>query len=351
MAAIPGDSISVRRVKTRFNLYRIIGLAIGLAAWFVGCTPAITNPTKSGTPPEIYTEVWTLIQERYALLEDKGVDWDQEYASNQDDFSSSMNEQTLFKQLADQLEVLRDGHVALLSPFDTSSYDGFYRPFPTNFNLDIVEESYLKGAKRIQGPFIYGVVDSVAYLYHPSFAATFTENDIQVIWQAISNAKGLVVDIRSNGGGSYRQVEALFAHFIQADTWVKSEYWKASAKRGDFLNPVKQVVKPLQPSYTKPIVLLTNSRTYSAANDFAWFMGDLPTVQVMGSKTGGGGGTPYRYALSNGWILQYTASRSLSPGGRLLEEGLVPDQSINITPIDEAQRRDPILEAAYRYLR
>jgi C-terminal processing protease CtpA/Prc len=77
-------------------------------------------------------------------------------------------------------------------------------------------------------------------------------------------------------------------------------------------------------------------------------MSGLANVRLMGDQTGGGGGIPRDYLLSNGWQLQYTSTVTLSPFQETVENGIQPDVNITITPDDELNGKDPILEAAFQ---
>jgi len=61
--------------------------------------------------------------------------------------------------------------------------------------------------------------------------------------------------------------------------------------------------------YTDPIALLTNRRTFSAAESFVLAMRTLPQVTIVGDTTGGGSGNPLHRELPNGWGL--SVSRNL----------------------------------------
>jgi C-terminal processing protease CtpA/Prc len=79
-------------------------------------------------------------------------------------------------------------------------------------------------------------------------------------------------------------------------------------------------------------------------------MADLPNVKLFGDQTGGGGSIPQDYLLANGWILQYSATLTQSPGRIALENGILPDELIYITPIQESNGLDPLIDQAFLYL-
>jgi C-terminal processing protease CtpA/Prc len=116
----------------------------------------------------------------------------------------------------------------------------------------------------------------------------------------------------------------------------------------DFTDPQPYYLSPAGQHYNGPVVILTNRSCFSSCNDFILYMSILPNVKLMGDQTGGGGGLPRDYILSNGWKLQYTSTVTLSPAKEIVENGIQPDVNITITPIDETNGKDPILENAFQ---
>jgi C-terminal processing protease CtpA/Prc len=118
----------------------------------------------------------------------------------------------------------------------------------------------------------------------------------------------------------------------------------------DYMDPVPYYLSPAGTHYGNPVALLTNRSCFSACNDFVLYMSGLSNVKQIGDQTGGGGGIPRDYVLANGWKLQYTSTVTLSPAKASVENGIVPAISITITPTDETNGKDPILEKAFQSL-
>jgi C-terminal processing protease CtpA/Prc len=72
---------------------------------------------------------------------------------------------------------------------------------------------------------------------------------------------------------------------------------------------------------------------------------------LIGDQTGDGVGIPYDVQLSNGWKLRYTATITLSPQKQPIETGIRPNIPLQITSMDEASGRDPIIEKAFEILK
>jgi len=112
---------------------------------------------------------------------------------------------------------------------------------------------------------------------------------------------------------------------------------------------------PDSPSWEKPFVVLTNRLSYSATNLLIALIRDLPQVEIVGDRTGGGGGIPTFTELTNGWSLRVSAHQlhtwdGVDPAnGVNVEAGLPPDIALDMDPLDLVE--DAILEAALTYIR
>ena len=102
----------------------------------------------------------------------------------------------------------------------------------------------------------------------------------------------------------------------------------------------------------KPVIVLTNRRSYSATEWFVLFMDLQPNVQIVGDTTGGGGAVPITRELPNGWILRVSNTQTRLPSGKVFQKsGIFPDVPVWIPQEDETNNIDTILEKAIQLLR
>ena len=102
--------------------------------------------------------------------------------------------------------------------------------------------------------------------------------------------------------------------------------------------------------WQKPVVVLTNRRTYSAANTFALYLKSLPNVTLIGDRTGGGSGMPFSSELPGGWSVRFSAAPLLGRNMEHTEFGIDPDVKVSITSADYRRGVDTILERAIDHL-
>ena len=164
--------------------------------------------------------------------------------------------------------------------------------------------------------------------------------------------RGLIIDIRDNGGGYLSYAEKLAARFFTEPTLVGYICHKTGKGHDDFSAREEQWISPsAHVRWHKPVCVLTNRSVYSAANEFVKYMSVLPLVTIVGDRTGGGGGMPMSSQLPNGWIVRYSAVPSYDSQGNDIEFGISPDVPAALQPDDISRGYDTIIETARRILR
>jgi hypothetical protein len=336
------------------NRFRFFWLGcLGLMASLTACEQALIPPSASDDPEAIFEQAWTVADREYAFFAYKGIDWDQSYARYRPRVTPETGPVELFDLLDSMLFELRDGHVNLRSPFDLSRNWNWYLNSPSNFDYDLLERNYFQQRERYIGPFVVaGLPDSIGYVYYSAFSRGFSNRDIDLIVAIFENAKGLIIDIRDNGGGSVENARRLAGRFLTEERVVGRQRYKSGPGHEDFTEFEDIVLEPAgDTAFTKPVVLLTNRSSYSAANLFTLYMRDLPQVTHLGDTTGGGGGLPASTELANGWFLRVSSSQLIAPDGFNVEDGIPPDLQVDLSPTDRNNGTDTMLERALEVLR
>ena len=337
-------------LKLFISKYWSRGFILLLLFFFTGCEKALDLKAPAFDQAAVFDEAWKVIDQHYALFPVKGVDWNNTYKEYRPQVTNSMTDIAFFRLISNMLETLKDGHVTLISPSDTSTYEGFFTAFATNFNYSNLTNNYLKNDFKTSGPAIYTIQNNVGYIYYGSFRNDITEAEVDKMMNEMKNTKGLIVDVRNNTGGKSANVDKLFQRFITEKKLVKYEQIKDGPGHNDFLEPDPYYLSPAISFYNHPVCVLTNRSCFSACNDFVLYMSGLANVTLVGDQTGGGGGIPHDFILANGWKIQYTATSTLSPEKLSIENGILPDVNIGISSIEETNGKDPILEKAYQLL-
>lgn len=316
------------------------------------CEKALLGKDTEGSPPAVFDILWQDVNDRYSYFEEKSINWDSIGRVYRSRIDASMSDHELFDLLAEMLFALEDGHVNLVSDFDRSRNWDWYLDFPPNFNENIVQRNYLKRDYRLIGPFRAQMLDEILYVYYGSFGNTLEEAHLDALMKLAAGVKGLIIDIRQNGGGSLSNAGRLASCLTGERLLYARSRTKTGPGRNDFSEWEDLYIEPRNGiRYEGKVAVLTNRYSYSAANSFAQMARILPDVVLLGDRTGGGGGTPVYGELPNGWTYRFSATQSISPDGEHLEFGIPVDIAVDLAPDDDAEGTDTIIERALEWLR
>lgn len=317
---------------------------------FLACEKEFIADGYNNDPPHNFDYLWNDFDSRYAFFELKGVDWSRLYDSFNQLISPHLTKDSLFSVMGAMLYSLQDGHVNIVAPFNRSRNWSWFEDFPENFNESVVYRNYLKNKYKIIGPFDCIALDSVLYVYYASFAAGFTNAHLNALLTEVGKCKGVIFDIRNNTGGSSENAFKIASLFTDKDIIVGKR--RIKVKNNSFSSWETITVNPFSSEpITVPVVLLTNRKTYSAANNFTLMMKSMPNVIHMGDKSGGGGGTPVFNQLPNGWTYRFSATQTIDLNNQLIENGIEPDRYVATSIADELIGIDSIIEEALKILR
>jgi len=155
--------------------------------------------------------------------------------------------------------------------------------------------------------------------------------------------RGLVIDLRFNGGGYLDGAVELASLFLKQGKVVTVQ-----RREGE---PVSHYVngRPLDPDL--PLAVVINEGSASASEIFAGSIQDNKRGIIVGKTSFGKGTVQEVFDLPGGSSLRVTVAHWLTPGGKDLgKEGVHPDIEANRTPEDTAAKRDPQLDAAIEWL-
>lgn len=301
-----------------------------------------------------FNALWSIFDTHYCFFEEKGVDWDSVYIEYFPRIKECETWIDFFDLCGDMVNELRDGHVNLASQFNTSYYTKWWSDYPQNYDGRLVDQYYLNFDAYQRGGLVYKILpDSVGYLRYGSFASALSETTLDYALYILEPSKGLIIDIRDNGGGSLSNVEVLVSRFIEQRTLAGYISHKTGPGHNDFSEPYAYYFEPAPAPrihWKKPVVVLTNRSTFSAANNFVSIMRLLPQVTVIGDRTGGGCGVPFNSEIPCGWSVRFSASPVYDAKMQLTENGLDPDIHVDLDPKAALDGHDTMLDTAIDYL-
>ncbi|GBU08493.1 peptidase S41 [Bacteroidales bacterium] len=324
--------------------YKLIFIYIATLSLLWSC---VEVELYDNSPHGNFEAAWKMLDEKYCFFQYKGVDWDAVYDDYSERMYPEMGEQELFSHLNNMLRELKDGHVNLYSPFNTGGYNDWVQKYASNFNRSLVEKYLGQNIQEDLGLQYKLLASGVGYVYCGNFVEFVGEKKLNQMLLAFSSTKGLIIDVRDNGGGSISNSKILASRFTEREVLISYIQHKQGKGRNDFSKPYPIYLKPSsQIRYTKPVIVLTNRACYSACNEFVTAMRELPHATIMGSRTGGGSGLPATSELPNGWFVRYSASPILAADKQQIEDGIEPDISVDLLDADIKKGKDSLIEAA-----
>ncbi|MEX2178571.1 MAG: S41 family peptidase [Gemmatimonadaceae bacterium] len=143
---------------------------------------------------------------------------------------------------------------------------------------------------------------------------TFNENAAEEVLEAVQGlvrdgARGLVLDLRDNGGGIVEQSLSISSLFLKNGQEV------VRVRARDAADEVSRATGP-RVAEGIPLVVLTNGGTASAAEIVAGALQDHDRALVLGTTTFGKGLVQSLYALDGGYALKLTTGTWYTPSGR-----------------------------------
>lgn len=274
-----------------------------------------------------FDALWTIIDQHYCFFEQKDIDWDAIYLKYKPKAAAAKTQLQLFDVCSQMLAELRDGHVNLVSWFDTSYYREWWSDYPQDYDERLVEEYYLHFNYKTLGALRYGILEqNVGYINYSSFSSAVGESNLDWVLSWLSTTNGLIIDVRDNGGGDLTNVEPFVSRFIKEKTLVGYIIHKTGTGHSDFSEPYPFYYYPTdgRVGWAKPVVILTNRSTFSAANNFVSIMKNIDGVKIVGATTGGGSGMPLTSELPCGWTVRLSSTSILDARGVSTESGVEP---------------------------
>lgn len=156
----------------------------------------------------------------------------------------------------------------------------------------------------------------------------------------VMDARGLIIDLRGNGGGESEVVLEIASLFFRDPT-----SFGGFKKRGGVLETI--VTHPEPRPYRGAIAILMDEASASASEVFAISMQEHGRARIVGRASCGCVLNQWTKGEKGGGVLRWSARIYTSPKGRVIEgSGVLPDAVVPLRIIDLRDRIDAALSAA-----
>lgn len=246
-----------------------------------------------------------------------------------------------------------------INPGDTESktvsmtaaveYDSLLRTFPTS-DLDTFE-------LPIEGELFED--DGLAYIRVLSFLGDYQLFarlwDFNLDLLVEEGIKGLIIDLRTNGGGRSDLPLQFTGYFFDETVQLFQNYYYNYDSQDFEVSGEPSKIEPGPLHYEGPLAVLVSPDCVSACESFAYalatggrsvIVGHYPTAGAFGEVSRG------QYSMPGEISIQFPTGKSLTLDGKLVIEGtgVLPDIVVPVTLASMMGEEDAVLEAAVQAL-
>ncbi|WP_317131814.1 S41 family peptidase [Mucilaginibacter rubeus] len=185
--------------------------------------------------------------------------------------------------------------------------DNTPQPFEKNLVRDEIKQPNVSYFGMVDGNMGYIKLDK------------FLENSAAEVTNALvelkkKNPSGIILDLRSNGGGILQEAVKIVNLFVQKDVEIVSQKGKIKEKNFTY----STISAPLEPDL--PLVVLVNSHSASASEIVAGALQDLDRAVIIGQRSYGKGLVQQTFNLPYNSLVKITIAKYYVPSGRCIQE-------------------------------
>ena len=255
-----------------------------------------------------------LIEEQYVLA-DKARELVELMRANSSEYASAMTDHQFAAMITrDMAGVTRDLHLTLEVRADHS---------PREDMPPIVSDC--------------SVEEGIAYLRITRFPSTNSAKGAEVIREIsrafvmVARASSIVLDVRDNEGGDGSSVALATSYLLPPEPRLLAIYrYRADIAPGEnwtWGNLPHESDGHFRPLVDKPACVLVSTKTFSAAEEFAYNLQQLNRAIIVGERTRGGAHPSKRHVIGAGFVLSLPIAETINPISNTNWEGVgvIPD--------------------------
>lgn len=160
----------------------------------------------------------------------------------------------------------------------------------------------------------YMLTDELGYIYVKNFGSTTYMEFLASLEELDSkNAKGLVVDLRNNGGGYMQTAIQMVDEFLPSNKLIVFTKGRCSPKQ-EYMSTGRGYFQKI------PLIVLTNEFTASASEIFSGAIQDNDRGIIVGRRTFGKGLVQQPIGFNDGSMINLTIARYYTPSGRCIQK-------------------------------
>jgi C-terminal processing protease CtpA/Prc len=302
----------------------------------------------------IFEEFWNSVNKTWPEFTNKRVNWDSLYQLYKPLAEAATSDEDLKKILSPLVNSLKDGHtdIYIQNKLATATAIRYNPQYPKNFyGFSWVSKNYLLNVKNNSVIGYQLINQEVGYIYIATFSNPNQISDFELIDQILEEfgtAKAIIIDVRSNGGGSSLNSDLVASRF--ADKKHTNCYYRhrVSAQRTEMSDFVAQDIAPAgKVQFKGKVAVLTNRYSASATENFILSMKSFPNTMQIGDYSWGLSGTsPVFKQLPMGWSCRISSRLLCDANKQPITQGIAPDIFVQTSKSDSLNGKDSIIERA-----
>jgi hypothetical protein len=210
-------------------------------------------------------------------------------------------------------------------------------------------------------PIEYKELDNkIIYVAINTFGNNSITKEFDKIFDKILNSKGLIIDVRKNGGGNSSIGYSIISRLIDKKCELTSKWrtriykpaFKAWGKEEEWYEGSHDTIEQRgEKPFLGPVVVLIGPKTFSAAEDFLVPLKASGRAKLVGMPTAGSTGQPLRVEIFDASATICTKWDRFPDGTEFVGVGVQPDIKAEPTRKDIIEGRDAILEKGIEVLK
>ncbi|HZR16232.1 MAG TPA: S41 family peptidase [Verrucomicrobiae bacterium] len=337
----------------------LIGISLGLAT-STGLGQRADSPGHEAEPPsklpptlaaKAFDELWEAFDSNYAMFALRPeVDWHRLQELYRPKALASRSTNEFAGVCSEMLRSLRDLHIWLT--VGGEDVPVFNRPRTANANPGA--HAAILGRVHEAGQVQWAITpDRIGFLAIYGWSDQHIPAFCHQALEQMRNTRGLMVDVRLNGGGSEDLAEEVAGRFLDKEFVYAFSQFRNGPSHTNLTVKLERRVSPQGPwRYDRPVVLLIGQKCMSSNESFIAMMSGAQQVTVMGDHTCGSSGNPKIIHLPLDMTVSVPSWIDYLPDGTPLDErGFQPQVVFDPSSGAFEGLRDDLLTAALARLR
>jgi len=145
---------------------------------------------------------------------------------------------------------------------------------------------------------------------------------------SLGNVDAIIIDLRTNGGGSPAMVGYMAGYFFAGRTHVTDVWTRRTGSTEEFWT---RTDLPGNRYAKQPVFILTAARTFSGAEDFSYSLQALKRAVIVGETTGGGAHPVSGRQVGEGFMVRVPYAKTVNPVTHTNWEGVGVEPDVKVS--------------------